>query len=211
MPIDRDQWQPPEPPVRRSRRHVPGALNGSLLLEQPALRPTREAIAQFVAPGPKLAVEVGFDHGMVLLANARLYPHWRWLGVEIRRRRVAAVVPHAPENCLPVRLDARSLFALCLPDGRVDRVDILFPTPTERSRHLLFSEAFVADLARAMSETAVLHIATDVPAMAELVADLFVGWRPAAALPRASDLSRRERVCQRDGVEVCRVDLSPPL
>ena len=91
--VDRETWTPPEAPARQERRRVPGAMGGSLLLDQPRYAPQRARIQAFVdQPGP-LAVEVGFDHGITLLSQARARPGWRWLGLEIRRRRVAAVHP----------------------------------------------------------------------------------------------------------------------
>ena len=92
MAIDRANWRAPTPqrvvdPARSDR--VVHAVGGSLVLQAPAYAAVRAAIDAFVAPGPPLAVEVGFDHGINLLAHARHFPGWRWLGVELRRHRVA--------------------------------------------------------------------------------------------------------------------------
>ncbi|MCB9779792.1 MAG: hypothetical protein H6742_14600 [Alphaproteobacteria bacterium] len=214
MPLDddhRETWTaPPRRRTRRSETDVPGALGGSRLWDQPAMAAARAELDTFVAtPGP-LAVEVGFDHGITLLANARAWPDWRWLGAEIRRRRVDAVRPHAPANCLPLRVDARTLFASLLPDGRVARVDVLFPTPVEQGHHLLLTAAFVADVARVLAPDGVLHIATDVRGLADLATDLLAGWRPAADPPPSPERSRRERVCQRDGLPVWRFTRAKP-
>jgi len=210
MAVDRDNWLPPDAPQRRDRERVPGAMSGSLLLDQPQYAELRAAIEDFVAPGPPLAIEVGFDHGINLLANARLMPGWRWLGCELRRRRVHAVQGHAPANCLPVRLDARSLLARLIPAGRAGRVDILFPTPALRGRHLLLTDHFVADLARALAPDGVLHLRTDVPALAALARELLADWRPVAVPRCAPDLSRRERVCRRDGIAFEVLAVAPP-
>lgn len=202
MPVDRDRWTPPLAPARTASERVPGALGGSLLWQRPELAEQRARLAAFVAPGPPLAVEVGFDHGITLLANARAWPDWRWLGVELRRRRVEAVQRHAPDNCLALRADGRSLFAALLPEGRVQRVDVLFPTPTEHPRHLLLTPALVADLRRVLAPGGIVHVQTDVEGMASLVDALFAGWAPAAPPPPAPELSRRQRVVRRDGLPV---------
>lgn len=208
--VDRDTWSPPPAPARDARACVPGALGGSRLLDQPAHAVQRARIAAFVAqPGP-LAVEVGFDHGITLLSHARAFPDWRRLGVEIRRRRVAAVQPHVPENCLAERLDARTLFSSGLADGAVDRVEVWFPTPSLKARHLLWTPHFVADVARALRPCGVLHVVTDVPALRDLVQVLTEGWPEAPAPPRTPDLSRRERVCRRDGLPVWTVSRACP-
>ena len=153
--VDRDSWAPPEPPARRVQTDVPGAMGGSRLWDLPAQQADRDALRAFTAPGPPLAVEVGFDHGITLLSQARAHPGWRWLGVELRERRVAAVQRHAPANCLALRADGRTLFAALLPPGRVQRVDLLFPTPTTSGRHLLLTPALVEDMRRCLAPDAV--------------------------------------------------------
>jgi hypothetical protein len=207
--VDRDTWTPPEPPVRESRDRVPGALGGSRLLDLPRYADQRARLVGFAqGPGPR-ALEIGFDHGITLVANARAMPDWRWLGVEIRKRRVAAVQPHVPDNCLAERLDARILLASGILDGALRRVDILFPTPPLKSKHMLFSEALVADLGRCLAPGGVVHVATDVPALGKLVRGLFAGWQPAADPSPSPELSRRDRVCKRDGIPVARMTFTP--
>jgi tRNA G46 methylase TrmB len=209
--VDRFTWTPPEAPSRSERDRVPGALGGSRLLELPALAPLRAGIAAFIAAPRLLALDVGFDDGRVLLAEAQARPEEGWLGLEIRAQRVAEVAARAPANCLAARMDARTLLASGLLDGRVDRVDVLFPTPALRGRHLLWTEAFVADLARALRPTGVLSVATDVPALAALVRGLLEGWPDAPRPVRAGVPSRREVACAREGLTVWWTSRHPPL
>ncbi|MCO4764560.1 MAG: hypothetical protein KC502_23830 [Myxococcales bacterium] len=221
MAIDRDSWQVPAMPKPRSgkdadesagsRRKVTGALGGSLLFDQPQHAQLKADILAFVAPGPPLAIEVGFDHGITLLANARTFPDWRWLGVEIRRKHVEAVRDNAPDNCLPLRLDARTLFSALLPDACVDRVDILFPTPVLKGHHMLVTDGFVADLRRVLKPGGVVFWMTDVQGLHNWMTTCFSGWDERKTPPRAPDLSRRERVCRRDGLPVWSACLSPKM
>ena len=207
--VDRTEWTPPEVPARTHRTAVPGALGGSRLLDLPQYADQRARLEAFaIGPGPR-ALEVGFDHGITLLANARAMPDWRWLGVEIRRRRVAAVQPHVPDNCLAERLDARILLAGGIMDGALHRIDILFPTPALKGRHLLWTPAFVEDLAHSLAPGGVVHVATDVPALAALVRRLFAGWHHAPDPPPSPERSRRDRVCRRDGIAVERLTVTP--
>lgn len=208
--VDRDTWRPPEAPTRHTRARVPGALGGSRLLELPALAELRASLMAFLVRGRPLALEVGFDRGETLLAQAHARPETDWLGCEIRAARVLDVARLAPANCLPLRLDARTLLASGLLDGRLARVDVLFPTPALRGRHLLWTEAFVADLARALKPTGTLGVATDVPALAALIEALLSAWPEAPPLPPAAAPSRRERVCARDGLPVWRLSRRPP-
>ena len=189
--VDRDSYVAPEPPERRARKDVPGALSGSRLFDQPAHRATADAVRAFLEPPGPVAVEIGFDHGITLLSQARAHPDWRWLGFEIRRRRVQAVQAHAPPNCLPVRGDARTFLAAVLPDACVDRLDILFPTPSLKARHLLFTPELVADAWRVLRPDGVVHIKTDVPDLARLVDQLFADARPALTGRPSSKAAKR--------------------
>lgn len=203
----------PEPGESAARAGVRGALGGSRLFEQPQYRAEAEAFRAFVdAPGP-LAVEVGFDHGMRLLDLARTQPDVLWLGLEVREARVLDVAPHCPPNCHVWRADARTIFRGLMPAARVSRVDVLFPTPwwdeRKRDKRLLLTPAFVADVARTLAPGGVVHVATDVGAYFEHVSELFATWRVAPPPPMGTVLSRRERVCVRDGLPVWRGTWTP--
>ena len=185
-----------------------GALGGSRLFEQPRQRAEVERFADFVAGPQPLAVEIGFDQGHRLLDHAQRWPETRWLGLEVRKERVADVAARAPDNLLVWRADARTVFATLMPSARIARVDILFPTPWwhegKRARRMLITEAFVADLAQAMRPDGAVHLATDVGPYFEHIAARFERWSPADEPPAGAALSRRERVCRRDGLRVWR-------
>lgn len=200
-------WSPPEPPDSPAPDRVRGALAGSLLYAQPKHAAVVSAITKFCAPPGDVVFEIGFDHGMRILSCARAWPDVRWLGAEIRKRRVAAVAPHAPSNCLLVHADARTLLSTVIPAGSLGRVDVLFPTPTDQPRHLLFSSAFGAAVTRSLRAGGTLHLATDIPEMAALLHATFPGWEEVSHPPSAPELSRRERVCRRDLVTTYRVTL----
>lgn len=208
--IDRDTWEAPPVEASPDDRRVRGALGGSLLLDRPEHRDFRDRITSFVdAPGP-LALEIGFDFGERLLGAARANPEMRWLGCELRKMRVAEVDALAPPNLLALRADARTLLAALIPPGRLTYAYVLFPTPTLRPSHLLLTPDLVALLARALGPMGVLHVATDVPGMARHAERLLAGWVPATPPPTSPVLSRRERVCARDGLTVYSRSVSPP-
>lgn len=208
--VDRLTWTPPDAPARATRERVPGALGGSRLFELPALAELRAELEAFAGGATALALDVGFDDGRVLLAEARAAPEVAWLGVELRARRVAEVRALAPPNCLPLRLDARTLLASGRLDGQLGRIDVLFPTPALNGRHLLWTPAFVADLARALAPGGVLTVATDVPALATLIGELLAAWPDAVPPARGPVQSRREVVCARDGIHVWWASRSAP-
>lgn len=181
---------------------MPGALYGSLLLEQPKHRATVDAFHAFIdAPGP-VALEVGMDNATVLIDHAHTFPDTRWVGLEIRRRKVERAKSAAPENAYLWAMDARTVFATVLPPARLSQVDIWFPTPTENGNHVLFGPAFVADVARALAPGGVLTISTDVYGLWMFIEGLLTDWQPTAAPPRGDARSRRERVCRRQELPV---------
>jgi tRNA G46 methylase TrmB len=205
----KSEWR--APPASAGLRGVSG---GSRLFEQPQYRRELETFERFIAgPGP-LAVEIGFDKGVRLLDHARRFPDWKWIGLEVRERQVLRVAPHAPDNCLVWRVDARTVFGVLMPARRVDRVDILFPTPWwdegRRAKRLLVTAEFRDHLSAAMAAEGKVHVATDVGPYFDHVAGLFHAWRSVEAPPAGPALSRRERVCKRDGLPTWSGTWSPP-
>ena len=185
-------------------------MGGSLLLDRPEWAALAQELADFVAPGPRLNLEIGVDRGHRLLSHARRWPLERWLGLEIRRT-VAEAAAEAPPNALLLRLDARTVLASGrIPPGRLSRVDLLFPTPSVDPRHLLLTPWFVEALRHALAPGGVVLTATDLPGMAEWIAQLFSGWPQVEAPPSGPHRSRRERASVRDGRPVWRVAFEVP-
>jgi len=207
----KEAWTPPPPGPATGG--VRGALGGSRLFEQPAQQVEVQRFQAFVGGDHDVAVEVGFDFGHRLLDHARRWPDQRWLGLEVRKQRVIDLAAKAPPNLLPWRADARTVFAQLMPEGRLARVDVLFPTPWwdegKRARRLLITPDFVADVARALRPGGVVHVATDVPGYFAHAQAVFAGWEPADTPPSGDAKSRRERVCERDGLWVGRGTWTP--
>ena len=209
---DRETWTAPVPVA--SSDGVRGAFGGSRRFEQPAQRAEVDRFRSFVARPRPLVVEIGFDHGYRLLDNAAREPAVQWLGLEVRKARVQAVSARAPDNLLAWRADARTIFAQLMPTGRVSRVDIFFPTPwwdeAKRARRLLMTPEFVAALAASLVPGGVVQLATDIGPYFAYVEGLLAEWTPVAPPPPSRVLSRRERVCRRDGIRVWREAWTPP-
>ncbi|MES2641539.1 MAG: hypothetical protein V4850_18750 [Myxococcota bacterium] len=208
-------WTPPAALAPSADGQLRGVLGGTALYDQPRHAEVRARVDAFVSgegmvAGP-LAVEIGFDHGMRILDHARRWPDTRWLGLEIRKRRVAAAAPHAPPNCLLWRADARTVFTAVLPPASVAWVYILFPTPTDNPRHLLLTPTFVAAVRRVLAPKGAVYLATDVAGLHDHAAALLEGWADAPMPPMGPVLSRRERVCARDGLPVYRLCRTPPI
>jgi tRNA G46 methylase TrmB len=206
-----EPWVPPVPLISPSAGRVRGALHGSLLLEQPRHRDALDALRGFVAGEGPVALEIGVDHGTVLIEHARERTDWRWIGLEIRKTRVAAARPHLPENAFLWAVDARTLLSTDALEARLDRIDILFPTPVTNPRHLLLTAPFAERLARALKPGGVLTVASDVEGMITWADALFAGWATAEEPWRGAVRSRRERVCRRDAIPVHWRHWTPPF
>ena len=212
--IDPDLWLPPELPETlrdcSDPDRIPGTRSGSRLYDQPAWRAEGDRIRDFCRPDAvPLNVELGVDRGYRLLGHARRWPEARWLGIELRKT-VLEAAGTAPDNALLVRGDGRAVLSALVPAGRVSRLDILFPTPSNNPRHLLLTPVFGMLVARVLDPEGVLHLATDIPGMVQLAEAAFGHWRPARPPPSGPVRSRREKVCEREGRRVWRWSVRPP-
>ena len=209
---------PPDSDAKRTTRDIPGALYGSRLITLPHMRPAVERCQDFASGPGGLLIEVGFDHGRRLQSMATLSPQWRFLGLEVRARRVRAITERAEHlglsNLLAWRMDARSVFAGVLPEGCADAVEVLFPTPwwspKLRAERFLIVPEFVADVLRVLKPGGIFHVATDVPEVMSRIDEavgrqagfslLAPGEAGPSELPPCEQQSRREWSCTRDEV-----------
>jgi len=167
---------PPTRPLKRSvaglfgRRSVHGHRIGPEYgrFAVDLSRPFPGAAALFGAPMAALRLEVGFGAGEHLLDHARRAPAVGLIGVEPFETGVARTVRDATEEGLSnLRLymgDARDVLAW-LPDGVVDRVDILYPDPWPKRRH--WKRRFISletldALARVLSPSGTVRFASDI-------------------------------------------------
>lgn len=200
-------WTPPEF-GDAGAEEIPGAMGGSRLFEQPQYRAEVDAFLEFLAPEGPVGVEIGFDKGRRLCSLAVQDPKMRWVGMEVREAQVLSLAERAPSNLLPWRVDARIAFRRLVPEGRLQRVDILFPTPwwdeRKRAKRYLVTPPFVQDLRRSLAPDGVIYIATDIEKSFEWMASLFADWRVAPLPEPAPSPSRRESSCARDGLPIWR-------
>ncbi|MEM7447201.1 MAG: tRNA (guanosine(46)-N7)-methyltransferase TrmB [Myxococcota bacterium] len=123
-----------------------------------------------------LELDIGFGRGQSLLRRARLVPHHRIIGIEIKTKwayRVAQrCLRESMSNVVVWTGDAVALLARCSPSSSVHRVFVHFPDPWWKKRHqkrLLLSPPFLDTLARLMRPKGELYIQTDVEERAEQV------------------------------------------
>ena len=113
-------------------------------------------------------IEVGFGNGEALAAMAAAYPQNNYLGIEVHRPGVGALLRRLEaEGLTNVRIactDAKELLAQRIAEGSLSAVYILFPDPWHKQRHhkrRLIQAAFVALLAHKLQPGGLLHLATD--------------------------------------------------
>ena len=202
-------------------RDVRGALGGSRILALPEVAAEVARLDAALAAGRPALLEIGFDHGRRLTATAEASPGWTVVGLEVRERRVAEVRAWAERqgltNLFAFRLDARAVLAGAVPEGSLDVLEVLFPTPWPEGkarRRLLATPEFLEDAARALKPGGLLHLATDVGWYADLMAEALAGAVARFALssealletrrPPCAQRSRREWKCEREQIPVHR-------
>jgi tRNA (guanine-N7-)-methyltransferase len=131
--------------------------------------------AALFAFGPKtVRVEIGFGGAEHLVHEACSHPEIGYIGCEPFVNGVAKLLVQIDEKSIAnVRAhhgDARDVL-IRLPDGSIDRVDVLYPDPwpkwRQRKRRFL-STANIAEIARVLRPGGVLRFATDI--------DDYAGW-----------------------------------
>lgn len=115
-----------------------------------------------------VTLEIGFGMGHSLVAMAKAAPERNFIGIEVHRPGVGALLMEAEEqgvtNLRAIEFDAVEVFEHWLPDACLDRVQIFFPDPWHKARHhkrRLIQPAFVQMLKKKMLPGGILHLATD--------------------------------------------------
>lgn len=143
-------------------------------LEQGAL----DASAVFARQAP-LTLEIGFGMGTSLAAMAAASPEQDFVGIEVHRPGVGALLKLADEaglnNLRVYCTDANDVLDQCIADASLDRVLLFFPDPWHKSRHhkrRLVQPAFVQRIRQKLRVGGVFHMATDWENYAEHMMDV---------------------------------------
>ncbi len=137
-----------------------------------------EAYTHFVPVSAPDGVELdmGCGSGSFTVALAKKYPARRIIAADVmlgRLRKVVRKMERAGlDNMDILRVEARYLIALMLPDKILDRVHILCPDPWPKNRHrgnrLLCSD-FTTQLHRVLKTDGIFHFSSDDEAYCEAV------------------------------------------
>ncbi len=115
-----------------------------------------------------LTLEIGFGMGHSTLEMARQSPDEDFIGIEVHRPGVGAllngVLASQLTNLRVYSSDALDVLRQCVPDARLDRVLLFFPDPWHKSRHhkrRIVQPAFAELVRQKLRPGGVLHMATD--------------------------------------------------
>jgi tRNA (guanine-N7-)-methyltransferase len=124
-------------------------------------------VALFGREAP-LHIEIGFGNGDALAALAALHPDCNFLGLEVHRPGVGALLRRVEaEGLANVRVavaDAAEFLAQRVPDGSVSALYLFFPDPWHKKRHhkrRLVQPAFAELVARKLRAGGLWCLATD--------------------------------------------------
>ena len=136
-------------------------------------------------------LEIGFGMGQSLLEMAAAAPEQDFIGVEVHRPGVGALLNGlTTQNLGNVRVyscDALEVLRNCVAGASLDRLLLFFPDPWHKSRHhkrRIVQPAFAELVRQKLKIGGVLHMATDWEAYAEHMLDVMnmaPGYRNLAA------------------------------
>lgn len=135
--------------------------------------------------------EIGFGMGHSTLEMAANSPEQDFIGVEVHRPGVGALLSGVLlQNLTNLRVyscDALDVLRQCIPDGSLDRVLLFFPDPWHKARHnkrRIVQPAFAELVRQKLKIGGVLHMATDWQPYAEYMLEVMSaapGYRNQAA------------------------------
>jgi tRNA (guanine-N7-)-methyltransferase len=147
-------------------------------------RPALLDLVQVYGRCAPLTVEIGFGNGEHLAGRAARATERSFLGIEVHRAGVGALLSRAAtdnlDNLRVIRHDAVEVLGQQLPAGVVDELEILFPDPWHKSRHhkrRLIQPDFVALAVSRLRPGGTLHLATDWQPYAEHMLEVLSGCR----------------------------------
>jgi tRNA (guanine-N7-)-methyltransferase len=115
-----------------------------------------------------LILEIGFGMGRSLMEMALKYPNQDYIGIEVYRRGISALLIQIVQyNLTNVRIynaDAVEVLCCCIPDNSLDQILIFFPDPWPKRRHhkrRLVQTALIELIHSKLKPNGCVHIATD--------------------------------------------------
>jgi len=179
---DADFCGRPPPEAGAARGHIRSFVRREGRMTPAQRRALAELWPQFgIAPGsgllsPRtvfgrrapLALEIGFGNGEALAQLAGRRPEWDFIGMEVHRPGIGALLRKLHQQSLSnvriIRADAAVALRDNIPDASLDLLMLFFPDPWPKKRHhkrRLVQENFAALCRRKLRPGGMLHAATD--------------------------------------------------
>ncbi len=137
-----------------------------------------------------LVLEIGFGMGQSLLAMAKQNPGQDFVGVEVHRPGIGALlvgmVEQEVDNIRIYQIDAKEVLSQCIADESLSKILIFFPDPWPKKRHhkrRLIQPEFVDLLIKKLKPGGLLHLATDWENYAEQMMDVL------SSLPKLKNMA----------------------
>lgn len=125
--------------------------------------------------------EIGFGMGHSTLEMARNTPEEDFIGVEVHKPGVGAllngILLHNLTNLRIYSCDALDVLRQCVADASLDRVLLFFPDPWHKSRHhkrRIVQPAFAELVRQKLKPAGILHMATDWQPYAEYMLEVML-------------------------------------
>jgi tRNA (guanine-N7-)-methyltransferase len=113
-------------------------------------------------------LEIGFGMGASLAQMAENHPERNYLGIEVHRPGVGALLKEVSErdltNVRVMNYDAIEVLDKMIPDSALAGVYLFFPDPWHKKRHhkrRIVQPEFVAKIAQKLQPNGIFHLATD--------------------------------------------------
>ncbi|MEO6055014.1 MAG: tRNA (guanosine(46)-N7)-methyltransferase TrmB [Chthoniobacterales bacterium] len=130
--------------------------------------PENSHLAEWMAEGAHLEVDLGCGKGLFLTDLAQQFPAIKFLGVERQRERVMKcrkkIHKLQLENTEAIRSDCEEALAEVFPNSSVDCFYILFPDPWPKKRHhrrRMVNTEFLAKIHTLLKTGGMLRLMTD--------------------------------------------------
>lgn len=121
-----------------------------------------------IPPGQEIELDLGCGSGDFAVALAQRHPERTVLAADILLNRVRKVIRKAKheelKNLFFLRVEARHLLSIILPDACLTRLHLLCPDPWPKHHHKghrLLSSDFTAQLHRVLKMDGIFHFSTD--------------------------------------------------
>lgn len=138
-----------------------------------------------------LVLEIGYGMGQSLAAMAQAEPDKNFLGIEVHRPGVGALLMAIEEldlsNLRTACDDAVEILEQCVADNSLARLQLYFPDPWHKKKHhkrRMVQSAWAALVQRKLAPGGVLHMATDWENYADHMLEVMKGasgWRNLSA------------------------------